>query len=64
MMNEARIWNVYRQDDNGNRFLVKSFVSEAAARQCAAELESHGHKQLYWVTSTDSDDVSTDSRDD
>ena len=48
-MSNPEVWNVFRQDDNGNQFLVKSFGSEIAARQCAAELESHGHKQLYWV---------------
>lgn len=49
-MSESKSWTVNRQDDNGNRFAVRSFDSEAAARDHAAELESHGHKQLYWVS--------------
>lgn len=42
-------WSVYRQDDNGNRFLVESHLARPEADRIAAELESHGHKQLYWV---------------
>lgn len=44
-----RRWRVLRQDDNGNRFTVVSGLSESAARIKAAEMESHGHKQLYWT---------------
>ena len=43
-------WTVWRQDDNGNRFVVKSGLTEQQARQLTSELESHGHKQLYWMT--------------
>lgn len=49
-MNSANTWSVYRQDDNGNRFLVQTGLTEAAATALARELESHGHKQLYWAT--------------
>jgi hypothetical protein len=55
-MTEAESWTVYRQDDNGNQFLVRSFETEEAAKQHAAELESHGHKQLYWVSQRPHDD--------
>ena len=41
---------VYRQDDNGNVFIVQRGLSKDEAHRLAAELESHGHKQLYWVT--------------
>lgn len=44
-----RRWRVRRQDDNGNRFIVADALSEADARALAAELESRGHKQLYWA---------------
>ena len=47
------VWTVYRQDDNGNVFEVARGLSEAEARKLAAELESHGHKQLYWVSRED-----------
>lgn len=46
-------WMVYRQDDNGNIFIVQRGLAEDDARQLAADLESHGHKQLYWVTQED-----------
>lgn len=42
-------WRVQRQDDNGNRFSVASNCTEEAARALAAQMESRGHKQLYWA---------------
>jgi len=42
-------WNVCRQDDNGNRFIVHTALSEQAARNAVAEFEQRGHKQLYWA---------------
>lgn len=49
---QQKQWFVFRQDDNGNVFEVERGLSEEEARRLAAELESHGHKQLYWVTQT------------
>jgi len=43
-------WTVLRQDDNGNVFEVKSCSSSCEAHGIVRELESHGHKQIYWVT--------------
>jgi hypothetical protein len=44
-------WEVWRQDDNGNRYLVSAHPDEAAARRRVAELESGvAHKQTYWVS--------------
>ena len=43
-------WEVWRQDDNGNRYLVSAHDDEAAARQRLAEPESGVvHKQSYWI---------------
>jgi hypothetical protein len=42
-------WVVRRQDDNGNRFVVRTGLSCHEAKRVAAELEGRGHKQLYWV---------------
>jgi hypothetical protein len=42
-------WAVHRQDDNGNRFVVRAGLGREEAIRLAAELESRGHKQLYWV---------------
>jgi hypothetical protein len=46
-------WVVWRQDDNGNRYVVRRLASRAAAEKLAAELEARGHKQLYWVAAPD-----------
>jgi len=43
-------WSVWRQGDDGNRFLIEAGLSETVAKQKVAEFESHGHKQLYWAT--------------
>lgn len=47
--NFAARWRVMRQDDNGFRDVVASVNGERDARCLQAELESHGHKQMYWV---------------
>lgn len=43
------LWSVCRQDDNGNRFVVQSHLQKDEANRLVAELESHGHKQMYWM---------------
>ncbi len=40
-------WMVWRQDDNGNRFVVERHLSREEALALVAELEARGHKQLY-----------------
>lgn len=47
-------WEVHRQDDNGNRFVVETGLSRAAAERLVALLEGRGHKQLYWAEQRDS----------
>jgi hypothetical protein len=42
-------WSVFRQDDNGNRFIVERQLTHEAALHLVAELESRGHKQIYWA---------------
>ena len=42
-------WVVWRQDDNGNRFEAGRFNDRRRAEELALEMESHGHKQIYWV---------------
>jgi ferredoxin len=44
-----RRWQVWRQDDNGNRFVIADFLDEAAAREQVAMFTARGHKQLYWT---------------
>lgn len=41
---------LWRQDDNGGRFLVGTFPDRAAAEARRAKLESGGHRQIYWIT--------------
>lgn len=40
-----------RQDDNGNRFEVKSLTSRCEAQAALAVFEALGHKQTYWLDS-------------
>jgi hypothetical protein len=48
---QARQWRVMRQDDNGNRFVVASALTESEARLLSASYAARGHKQLYWAES-------------
>ncbi|MER5358057.1 SPOR domain-containing protein [Streptomyces sp. NPDC002785] len=43
------LWLVIRQDDNGNRYRVGRYATQGEAQQIADKLDTHGHKQLYWV---------------
>jgi CubicO group peptidase (beta-lactamase class C family) len=46
----AETWELWRQDDNGNRYLVSVHPDEAAARGRMSALESGTvHKQHYWI---------------
>ena len=47
-------WVVWRQDDNGNRYVVRRCASKTEAEALAAEMEARGHKQTYWVESDES----------
>ncbi len=42
-------WSVWRQDDNGNQFLIGFNMSKAEATQMVCHYESLGHKQYYWL---------------
>jgi hypothetical protein len=46
---EARGWELWRQDDNGNRFVIGRFDSAEAAEAEQRRFEALGHKQTYWV---------------
>lgn len=47
-------WQLWRQDDNGNRFLVDSFSDRAAAQSRLEVLQAVPHKQFYWITAASS----------
>ena len=42
-------WQVVRQDDNGNRYVVALLADEATAKALGDALEASAHKQLYEV---------------
>ncbi len=42
-------FSVWRQDDNGNIFLVKDRLTEIDALRLVREYERKGHKQTYWA---------------
>ncbi len=46
----TRSFDLWRQDDNGNRFLIGSFAERADAELRLAELTRALHKQTYWIT--------------
>ncbi len=43
------IFELWRQDDNGNLFLVGAFADRQAAERRLAELCRNPHKQTYWI---------------
>lgn len=43
------IWLLWRQDDNGNRFLVAEFGCRGGAEARMEELTRYPHKQIYWI---------------
>jgi hypothetical protein len=42
-------WKLLRQDDNGDRFVVKKGLTKQEAERLVAEFEALGHKQTYWA---------------
>ncbi len=43
-------FELWRQDDNGNRFLIDTYDNLAEAEKRLAELTRVQHKQTYWIT--------------
>ena len=48
-------FELWRQDDNGNRFLISVFNDRAAAGKRLAELTQNFHKQIYWIEENEED---------
>lgn len=44
------MWQVWRQDDNGNRFLVGSYPTRELAQARMDELSRSPHRQTYWIS--------------
>ena len=45
----AEDWTVWREDDDGNRFIVKAALAYDEAVALVSTLEARGHKQVYWL---------------
>ena len=43
-------WSVWRQDDNGNQFLVESGLDQESAQELMETYEKRAHKQVYWIS--------------
>jgi hypothetical protein len=55
-------FELWRQDDNGNRFLVGNYPDRSAAERRLAELTRSLHKQTYWIAVQGDDGEMTVSR--
>ncbi|MEZ5424855.1 MAG: ATP-grasp domain-containing protein [Pyrinomonadaceae bacterium] len=42
-------FDLWRQDDNGHRFLIETFPCRADAVRAMRDFEVRGHKQTYWI---------------
>lgn len=57
-----RGFELWRQDDNGVKALVKGGLTEGDATCWADEFERRGHKQRYWVQHEDAADARDDAK--
>ena len=60
MAAEQDRWELWRQDDTGNRFLVARGRREELEQQ-RLQFEALGHKQMYWVARSRSAEGEADS---
>ena len=49
---KAGKWRLWRQDDNGNRFLGATFGDREAAERRLEALSRFPRKQTYWIEET------------
>ncbi|WP_328331001.1 MULTISPECIES: SPOR domain-containing protein [unclassified Streptomyces] len=47
--NAMLLWQVIREDDNGNRYRVGRYATRDEAQQTADTLGVSGHRQMYWI---------------
>ena len=45
----ANHWQLKRQDDYGNQYVIAIFESKEQASKMMADYEAKGHKQTYWI---------------
>jgi hypothetical protein len=58
----AQQWQLWREDDHGNRVLVEASVDRELLEEKRRDLERGGHKQIYWITPAEGPDTSLTSR--
>jgi hypothetical protein len=46
---QGATWVLWRQDDNGNTFVVSAIESPEETEHARKGYEARGHKQRYWV---------------
>jgi predicted secreted protein len=49
MHGPAERWQLKRQDDNGNQYVMGTFGLKEQAEDRMAHYQNKGHKQTYWV---------------
>lgn len=55
-------FELWRQDDNGQHFLIGSYRTRDEAEQRLAELTRSQHKQIYWIVASTLGDMSSRDR--
>jgi len=58
---QAMGWQLWRQDDHGNEFLIEPFDDRLGAEAARDALAARGHHQHYWVTPVDQEPRVVDS---
>lgn len=51
---QTPLYEVVRQDDNANAFIIARDVSLTAAQAMVQEYQAKGHKQVYWYRAASS----------
>ena len=51
-------WELWRQDEHGNEFLIRAFDDPISAEKARADFVASGHHQHYWVKDLEPTDAS------
>jgi len=49
LLGDAAQFELWRQDDNGNRFLIGTYSEQSMAERQMGVLTRTAHKQTYWI---------------
>ena len=49
IVEHRRDWELWRQDDGGNQYLVERYATREDAEHEMRVFEGRGHRQVYWV---------------